>query len=241
MYSLEVQSPSGSQLNALVGENFEELGITKHSGPRFSTYATLEARLKSFNNWPSHLKQTPRVMAQAGFFHLGIHFYKSFSSRAFICLHTKPCCCSIGTNDHVNCFHCGSGLRNWEPEDDPWLEHARWFPQCRFVMLMKGEQFIKAASESMSTHKTKPSLPVSMGNPRVSPREVSESELRSLLGTPIAQTVLAMGVDLSRVKQALKFKVRSTGQPFSTVDSLLEAAIEVQHHNEHRQALEDPK
>lgn len=93
----------------------------------------------------------------------------------------------------------------------------------------------------MSTHKIKPSLPTSAGNPRVSPREVSEAELRSLLGTPIAQTVLAMGVDLSRVKQALKFKVRTTGQPFSTVDSLLEAAIEVQHHSEQRQALEDHK
>lgn len=59
------------QLDALVGENLEGLGITKHSGPRYSTYATLEARLKSFSHWPSHLKQSPRSMAQAGFFHLG--------------------------------------------------------------------------------------------------------------------------------------------------------------------------
>ncbi len=148
---------------------------------------------------------------------------------------------NVGTNDHVNCFHCGSGLRNWEPEDDPWLEHARWFPQCRFVMLMKGEQYIKEATESMSAPKVKPPLITPSGNSRLSPREVSEAELRSLLGTPIAQTVLAMGVDLSRVKQAYKYQMRTTGCPFSSVDSLLEAAIEIQHYSEHRQSLEDRK
>lgn len=68
---LELRSPENMQLNALVGENLEELGITKHSGPRYSTYATLDARLKSYGHWPPQLKQTPRTMAQAGFFHLG--------------------------------------------------------------------------------------------------------------------------------------------------------------------------
>jgi len=50
-----------------------------------------------------------------------------------------------------------------------------------------------------------------------------------------------MGVDLSRVKQAFQFKLRTTGTSFTTVDSLLEAAIEAQHSSEHRQALEDRK
>lgn len=26
--------------------------------------------------------------------------------------------------------------------DDPWTEHARWFPFCKFVMKIKGIQFI---------------------------------------------------------------------------------------------------
>ena len=109
-------------------------------------------------------------------------------------------------------------------------------------MLMKGEQYIKEATESMANQtKAKPSLSASVGHPRSSPREVSEAELRSLLGTHIVQTVLAMGVDLSRVKQALKYQIRRTGQVFNTVDSLLEAAIEIQHHSEHRQSLEDGK
>ena len=33
------------------------------------------------------------------------------------------------------------------PEDEPWIEHARWFPKCAFVRLRKGESFIQ---ESMN-------------------------------------------------------------------------------------------
>ena len=30
-----------------------------------------------------------------------------------------------GMSDKVQCFHCGGGLQFWEPEDDPWVDHAR--------------------------------------------------------------------------------------------------------------------
>jgi baculoviral IAP repeat-containing protein 2/3 len=42
----------------------------------------------------------------------------------------------------VRCFHCDGGLRLWEKTDIPWQEHARWFPDCGFVLLIKGQQFI---------------------------------------------------------------------------------------------------
>lgn len=147
-------------------------------------------------------------------------------------------------SDHVNCFHCGSGLRNWEPEDDPWVEHARWFPQCRFLILMKREQFIKETAQrawnetAPKIHQPQPPFRNANLSP---PRDMSDAEIQILLESPIVQTVLAMGIDLSRVKQALKLKLRTTGQSFSTVDSLLEATITLQHYNEHLLALEDSK
>ena len=67
----DLDSHINSELNGLNGESLEELGITKHRAPRYAMYATKDARLKSFNHWPSHLKQTPLMMAQAGFFYLG--------------------------------------------------------------------------------------------------------------------------------------------------------------------------
>ena len=47
-----------------------------------------------------------------------------------------------GLSDHVRCYHCSNGLRNWESNDDPWVEHAKWYPDCTFVSLKKGDDFI---------------------------------------------------------------------------------------------------
>ncbi len=71
------------QLNALIGDNLEELGIPKHTGPRYAAYTTVEARLKTFAYWPTRLKQTPRAMAQAGFFYLGDLNYSYFRYKLF--------------------------------------------------------------------------------------------------------------------------------------------------------------
>jgi hypothetical protein len=43
--------------------------------------------------------------------------------------------------DCVRCFFCGGGMKNWEGEDNPWIEHARWFPDCEYVKLCKGNSF----------------------------------------------------------------------------------------------------
>jgi hypothetical protein len=48
----------------------------------------------------------------------------------------------LGFNDNVKCFYCDGGLRNWETGDEPWEEHARWFPKCPFVVQVKGQEFI---------------------------------------------------------------------------------------------------
>jgi len=67
--------------------------------------ATLLPRLKTFiAGWPNHLKATPREIAAAGFFYLG-------------------------QRDRVKCFCCNGGLQNWHFTDEPWFEHAKWYPQ----------------------------------------------------------------------------------------------------------------
>ena len=45
--------------------------------------------------------------------------------------------------DHVKCFACNGALRDWEPKDDPWEEHARWFSHCNFIVAVKGKNYIK--------------------------------------------------------------------------------------------------
>ncbi|XP_052060991.1 baculoviral IAP repeat-containing protein 7-B-like [Mytilus californianus] len=86
--------------------------------PKYPKYATKISRLDSFKHWPTYLTHSPDEMVSAGFFF-------------------------TGTGDHCRCFFCGGGLRNWEPGDQPWIEHARWYQNCAFVKNCKGERFIR--------------------------------------------------------------------------------------------------
>ncbi|CAC5393827.1 BIRC7_8 [Mytilus coruscus] len=86
--------------------------------PKYPKYAIRISRLDSFKHWPTYLTQSPEEMVSAGFFF-------------------------TGTGDHCRCFFCGGGLRNWEPGDKPWIEHARWYQNCAFVRNCKGERFIR--------------------------------------------------------------------------------------------------
>ncbi len=43
------------------------------------------------------------------------------------------------------CYHCGGSLHNWEENDEPWLEHAIWYPNCKFLLSSKGQKFVDEA------------------------------------------------------------------------------------------------
>ncbi|XP_069080453.1 baculoviral IAP repeat-containing protein 1-like [Pleurodeles waltl] len=80
-------------------------------------YGTENARLDSFKEWPFYARIEPGVLAEAGF------FFK-------------------GKRDMVECFACGGCLANWMEGDDPWKEHAKWFPKCQFLKSMKSQDEI---------------------------------------------------------------------------------------------------
>ncbi|GFR79747.1 baculoviral IAP repeat-containing protein 2-like [Elysia marginata] len=101
---------------AFVKEYFSRPSATR-TGPRHPNFEKQSARRGSFENWDMTRTPTPAQLAQAGFFY-------------------------AGHGDSVKCFYCDGGLRNWEPNDDPWREHARWFPKCGFVKAHKGAAFI---------------------------------------------------------------------------------------------------
>ncbi|XP_052808893.1 baculoviral IAP repeat-containing protein 7-like [Mya arenaria] len=81
-------------------------------------YASYEARLATFDGWPEHVSQKPHQLADAGLYFTGV-------------------------KDHVRCFACDGGLRQWDEGDDPWLEHCRWFPACPFARTSKGDEFVE--------------------------------------------------------------------------------------------------
>lgn len=74
-------------------------------------------RLDSFNSWPLALKQRPTDFVESGLFY-------------------------TGNGDRVVCFSCGLGLKNWDPDDIPIIEHAKYTLSCQYLDHLKGEQFV---------------------------------------------------------------------------------------------------
>ncbi|XP_072752730.1 baculoviral IAP repeat-containing protein 8-like [Anoplolepis gracilipes] len=85
--------------------------------PKHPEYASYDARLCTFETWPKAMSQTKEELATAGFFY-------------------------TGNGDQTLCYHCGGGLRDWEPEDDPWEQHAKWFDYCSYLLMVKGRDYI---------------------------------------------------------------------------------------------------
>ncbi|XP_070599212.1 baculoviral IAP repeat-containing protein 1 [Erythrolamprus reginae] len=91
-----------------------------------NNHQEMESRLESFSNWPFYCKEIqPVLLAEAGFFFTGI-------------------------KDTVQCFTCSGCLGNWEEGDDPWKEHAKWFPECEFLQRKKSRDEIKQYIQSYS-------------------------------------------------------------------------------------------
>lgn len=99
-------------------------GVIPHTGPINPQYASLAARISSYKEWPPGLKQTPDTMAEAGLYYYGI-------------------------SDQVKCFYCDGGLKEWQAEDDPWVEHAGWFSECAFVRLVRGDEFVEESAKAV--------------------------------------------------------------------------------------------
>lgn len=87
-------------------------------GPVHPRYASEAARLRSFKDWPRSMRQKPEDLAEAGFFY-------------------------TGQGDKTKCFYCDGGLKDWENDDIPWEQHARWFDRCAYVQLVKGRDYVQ--------------------------------------------------------------------------------------------------
>jgi len=152
---IEFRPDCGVNINAVKDNKplppLEKLGIHKSRAPSFPNYATQEARLRSYEMWPIALKLKPNTLSEAGFFY-------------------------TGKGDQTICFHCGGGLKDWEESDEPWVEHARWFSKCNFVLLVKGKDFVDEVCGRKTTKgKSKSEENLSQSSTECSKKEDSNS------------------------------------------------------------------
>ncbi|VDI24713.1 baculoviral IAP repeat-containing protein 7/8, partial [Mytilus galloprovincialis] len=177
--------------------------FTNLEKPRYQNYAALQVRISSFQGWPSYLDQTPREMAIAGFLFAGYH-------------------------DYTRCFFCGGGLRNWEAGDDPWVEHARWFPKCTYLRQNKGDAFIKAVqdkheqmdkSDQITSKQHVQSKETTQNGSNLLSHSNPQSSSTSYLDTAAARSVLEMGYTREQALRVIQQLLRDKpGGTFTALD-----------------------
>lgn len=113
--SPSVYSEELSNLLLPTDARLKSLGVQRPKQPTYQKYANLELRIRSFNTWPKPMIAI-KQLAEAGFFY-------------------------TGEDDQTLCFHCGVGLKDWEPNDDPWYEHFKWFPKCHYLLMFKEKEY----------------------------------------------------------------------------------------------------
>ncbi|XP_030069123.1 baculoviral IAP repeat-containing protein 7 [Microcaecilia unicolor] len=176
--------------------------VTLTKKPVHSRMETEHARLATFWNWPSYAKVYPEELVRAGFFY-------------------------VGHSDHVKCFYCDGGLRHWEHEDDPWWEHAKWFPSCEFVLQALGREFISQTQDSVF------STPVSLrSSPQPAERDFTSpldtEDLACLQQSSVVQAALHMGFSPSTVDWLVQNKYMTSGVNYTAVSELVSDLVQME-------------
>ncbi|KAK3577842.1 hypothetical protein CHS0354_000240 [Potamilus streckersoni] len=193
---------------ATAGNSFPDFTASDHiRSPQYLAYAV---RLSTFTKWPPSMTQKPEQIAQAGFYYTGLQ-------------------------DVVRCFACDGGLKNWDPEDDPWIEHARWFPQCPFVRKVKGREFIDIVrrmteesdeEEDVVVHSTFQRNNPTANHPDSQHFSVgNDTDEPSQLDTDAAQIVIQTGYSRSAVALAIDLLI-SKGKSDYTAHDIMDVILE---------------
>ncbi|NXX84361.1 XIAP ligase, partial [Urocolius indicus] len=148
-------------------------GLNNAQHPRNPSMAKHRRRLQTFLTWIYPVDK--ERLAEAGFY-------------------------SIGSGDHVVCFHCGGGLQEWKENEDPWDQHAKWFPGCRFVRKEKGIEFIN-------------NIHLRDG--------CRDSTVSDLLQNPLVQIAIDMGFRLSEIRNTMERRLQMSGQSHTSVEDLV--------------------
>lgn len=165
----------------------EESGSRQHTSTRVPM-RSFEERLGSFAGVQHPIDQ--ERLARAGFY-------------------------STGTGDKVLCFRCGGGLKGWQPEEDPWEEHAKYYPGCSFLLAEKGQEFVNR---------------IQLQDPRRNRTTSSHQngfsgDRNDVLRSAMAQKAIEMGLEPSVVERTTLEKISRTGSDYSSLEALVEDCL----------------
>ncbi|XP_071425494.1 E3 ubiquitin-protein ligase XIAP isoform X2 [Pithys albifrons albifrons] len=173
----------GNVSSESIPDEFGISGLNNAQHPRNPSMAKYGRRLQTFLSWTYPVEK--ERLAEAGFY-------------------------SVGNGDHVVCFHCGGGLQEWKENEDPWDQHAKWFPGCRFLSKEKGIEFINNVHlRDVCNDST-----TEAAEGTILPKD-------DLLQNPLVQSAIAMGFSLSEIRNTMEKRLQMTGESHTSVEDLV--------------------
>ncbi|CAF1230151.1 unnamed protein product [Rotaria magnacalcarata] len=220
----KLMRPANSPIN--VGdESSTQLNNNISRVPCNPTYSKIRERHASYATWPS--VDFPRVCAlvRAGFFY-------------------------TGTRTIITCFYCNGSLQDCGPNDNPLIEHARWFPQCTYARQLCGEALYHqvqeprlAQYESSSGNEASGTIDPSaiLNNNLVTHTQQSLISDESIMSTlvadrldlPISKRLLKQNFELSIIKRCWEDQLRLKHDDFVSESDLYMACLILQKQIEH--------
>ncbi|CAF1261960.1 unnamed protein product [Adineta steineri] len=198
-------------------------------------YTEIPKRHASFGLWPAENLPSIDDLVRAGFFY-------------------------TGTKTIVTCFYCNGSLENWQPNHDPMIEHAQWFPHCAYAKQLCGDDLYRKIQESKraqqeraraneSKEKAALGMPASTttttstttdNGQLLIPDESTLSELvKQRLGLPISQRLLDQKFKLSIIKRCWEDQLRLKQDDFVSECDLYIACLILQKQIEHIDSKEE--
>ncbi|XP_076444751.1 baculoviral IAP repeat-containing protein 7-B-like [Babylonia areolata] len=93
---------------------------------KYPQFASEQRRSNTFHGFPLRDEHLLRRLVQIGFFY-------------------------TGHSDIVICYSCGLSLYQWLQEDDPYIVHARWKPNCQHIRSVLTSAYIDAVQRETAT------------------------------------------------------------------------------------------
>ncbi|CAF1456791.1 unnamed protein product [Rotaria sordida] len=138
-------------------------------------YSEIPKRHASFATWPTEDLPSVDDLVRAGFFY-------------------------TGTKTIATCFYCNGSLQNWRPNDNPMIEHARWFPHCAYARQLCGDDLYRKIQEFkrvQQKHARANELKERTGSDEVvTTNPTSNSQLLSIPDESTLSTFVAARLDL---------------------------------------------
>ncbi|CAF2081230.1 unnamed protein product [Rotaria magnacalcarata] len=191
-----------------------------HAGAYNSAYLEMPRRYASFETWS--ITDSPSVddLVRAGFFY-------------------------TGNENIVTCFYCNGSLQNWAPNDNPTIEHARWFPYCAYAEQLCGVELYRKIREATRVQQEKARANDATNGSSMNFANSSKGRLlipdestlsrfvTARLDLPISQRLLNRNFKLSIIKRCWEDQFRLKHDDFASESDLLMACIILQKQIKH--------